>query len=438
MENQTAQTKFQNPLAYLKLFFRRKWFLVTPLFWGVVLGIVLMLVMPPTFESSTVILVEEQRTINPLIQDLAVSTSVAQRLQTLREQILSWNNLNDLIKKLNLDREVKTQLDFEGLVAGLRKKIVVQMRAQNLFSISYRGEDAKETFEVVKTLTDIFIQENMRSVTKETDVAIDFLSEQLQVYKRKIKESEVNNLEEQLRTLLIDSTSEHPQVQELQQQLAKARAELDSGEFKVQGAEKPVTSQVREMLQQELDKITQQQQASASGSSFVDAMTTDSTDQSNTALYKLFLMDRLDQSMARDIQVNERIYNMLLERLETAKITQRLEASKQGTRYTIIDPPRLPLKPVKPPTMMLLIGMFMGGASGVGLVFGREFLDQSFIDIEDAKANLSAPVLGAISRITTHDEMRQERNKRIIAVFVSMIIGGALVVGAILYALLGK
>ena len=46
--------------------------------------------------------------------------------------------------------------------------------------------------------------------------------------------------------------------------------------------------------------------------------------------------------MARDANVNETIYNTLLQRLETAKITQRLQSSQEGTKYTIIDPPARP------------------------------------------------------------------------------------------------
>jgi len=116
------QSKYQTPVAYLKLFFRRKWLFIGPLFAGAVIGISASLIIPPVYESKAVILVEEQRTINPLIQDLAVSTSFAQRLQSIREQILSWNNLSDLIKKLGLDKKVHNALQYEALVAELRKK----------------------------------------------------------------------------------------------------------------------------------------------------------------------------------------------------------------------------------------------------------------------------------------------------------------------------
>jgi len=431
MENQ-ATAKYQNPLAYLKLFFRRKWFFITPLFIGAVLGIVAFFIVPPNYESYTLILVEEQRTLNPLIQDLAVSTSVVQRLQMIREQLLGWNNLVDLVKKLNLAKDIENQVQFEDLIKSLRKKIDVNMGIQNIIRLGYKSKDPQEAFLVAKTLTDAFIEENMRTVTKETDVAIEFLKEQLQVYKRKIKESEIADLEDQLSKLTLDSTEAHPLVRELKQKIELARRELESGEYKVESAEKPVAQNMKEVLKKELNKLTNDD------SSNVYAIGPEAATDANVNLYKLFLMDKLDSAVARDINVNQRIYDMLLQRLETAKITQRLEASKQGTRYTIIDPPRLPLKPSKPKTLVVLIGIFLGAAGGVGLVFGREFIDQSFLDIEDAKQNLDMPILGAISRITTQEEIQQEKDREITLIITVLISSAVLIIAAMLYSFLKK
>ena len=151
------------------------------------------------------------------------------------------------------------------------------------------------------------------------------------------------------------------------------------------------------------------------------------------------MIDKVDSARAQDVGVNERIYNDLLQRLETAKITQRLEASKEGTRYTIIDPPRLPLTPSKPKKLMVIfLGLFLGAASGTGLVFGREFLDHSFLDIEDAKLNLELPILGAISRLTTQEEIDKEKYKEKKLIVLGLFASGILIFISILIYLLRK
>lgn len=402
-------TKYRNPVEYLKIIFRRKWLLLTPAFIGAVCGIIACFLLPRAWESSTIILVEEEKIINPLIQNLAVSTTAAQRMQSIREIILGWNSLVELTKKLGLAKDIRSQIEFEKLILRLRQDIAVQMRQPNIIKISYIGKNPQETQMVAKTLTDILVERNMQSQTKETDVAINFIKEQLAIYKRKIKESEIAALHEQLKTLLTDSTEQHPLVRELRQKISIAENELASGEYQVAAQAGNMDKATRQALKEELDNLIKEGAAEPSG---LNTFTSDTTHDANKSIYKLFLMDKIDSSLARDMNVNENIYNMLLQKLETAKITQRLETSREGTRYTVLDPPRLPLRPAKPNKILVLfLGLFFGAAAGVGLVFAREFTDQSFLDIEDAKYALGLPVLGAISRITTQEEINRKTNK---------------------------
>jgi capsular polysaccharide biosynthesis protein len=433
MDNQIS-SKYQNPLEYLKIFFRRKWLFVIPILIGLVLSIIASFVIPPVYQSTTLILVEEEKIINPLIQGLAVSTTASQRMQTIREQLLGWNSLVDLTKRLNLAKDVSSQLQFESLIFSLRKNIIVQMKQPFVIQISFFGKNPEQTKLVTKTLSDILVSENMRKQTKETDVAIDFIKGQLLVYKRKIKEGEIANLEDQLRKLMIDSTENHPIVKELKQKLGVVKKELESGNYEVPNI--PITSNdpSYQILKDELDKLINKD----AGPSSSLAYTADNNDP-NKSIYKLMLMDKLESVAIQDKNVNEKIYNMLLQKLETAKITQRLEASKQGTRYTIIDPPRLPLKPAKPNKLIVVfLGLFLGTCTGSVFVFGKEFLDQSFLDIEDAKNSLELPVLGGISRITTLEEISKEKYRVKHWMIIGSIASTILIITSMLYALFRK
>jgi len=422
-------TQTRSPADYLKIFFRNKWLIISSAWIGLVIGIVFSFILPPKYESSAVILVQEEKAINPLMQGLAVSSSVEDRMKTIKEQLLGWNSLVSLTKKLNLDKQINSQKDFEKLILGLRNDISVQVRGQNIIRISYIGKNPHETQLIAKTMTDILLEENMRVQTKETDVAINFITEQLALYKRKIKESEVADLEDQLKKLLVDSTEEHPLVKELRQKIATAKNELASGEYEVSVAGKPVNSAAAEALKKELEKMTKE----ASDDLASQGNPNTPTDP-NTAIYKLMLMDKVDSALARDTKVNENIYNLLLQKLETAKITQRLEASKEGTRYTIIDPARLPLSPSRPKKpLVIFMGLFGGLCLGIGLIFAREFLDNSILDLEEAKTTLNVPVLGAISRLTTQDEINKEKAQQKRMITIGAITSIALLIMASLY-----
>ena len=438
MEQQTISAK--KPLDYLKIVFRRKWLLIIPLVIGIIGGIIAANTLPKVYRASTLILVEEGRIINPLIKDLAVSTSTAQRLAILREQILGWDRIKQLISSLNLAKDVKTQLQFEGLVRSLRRNIRVRLQGHNIISISYEGNDAVEAKNIVQTITDIFIAENLRQQNQETDNAISFINDQLAVYQKKVKQSEISAMEEQLNKLLVDSTEKHPMVIALKKRIRALQEELDKGDYTIKESAVAESDTELVALKEELKQMREELATSSIDAADGGVNRTRLSTATNEKLYKLLLLDKIDKvTSSRDAGgVNKKLYDTLLERLETAKITQRLEASKEGTRYTILDPTRLPLRPAKPEKMLVLfMGLFIGAFAGGGLVFSVEMLDHSFLGVDEAKEFLGLPIFGAISKIVTAADVKAHKTRNTKIIFISIIVGVALLIVIIFNIILG-
>ena len=157
-----------SPINYLKIFFRRKELIVISAFIGLVFGICSGTVMPKKYKSSTVILVQEGKSDNPLFDKLAVSTTVEQRLIGIRESILGWNSLSELVKRLDLDKDVETKAELEYLIKGIKKNMKIRLRGGNILYLSYVGEDPEETQQIVKNVTDIFISKNVEAQNQDT------------------------------------------------------------------------------------------------------------------------------------------------------------------------------------------------------------------------------------------------------------------------------
>lgn len=435
----TTQIITKKPADYLKIVFRRKWFIIIPAVLGLIAGVIFGNTLPKVYQSSTLILVEEGRVMNPLIQGLAVTTSTAQRLSTLREQILGWDRVNQLIRVLNLAKDVKNQQQFEDLVMSLRRHIIVRLRANNVVSISYEGEDPVQAQNIVKTITDIFISENLRQQTKETEDAITFINDQLALYQKKLKQGEISRMEDQLSKLLVDSTDRHPLVVELRKKIAATKDELAKGDYNIDANAVAGSNEELTQLREELKKMREDLATPAIDAADGGANRTKMANVTNDKLYKLLLLDKIDEVTTRDTGVNERLYNMLLERLETAKITQRLEASKEGTRYTILDPARLPLKPSKPDKVtVMFMGLFFGICAGAGLVFLIELLDHSFLGVDEAKAFLTMPALGAVSKIVTQTDLKLQRLNRTRVAGASIVAGVVLLIVIIFNVFMGN
>lgn len=408
-------------MSYLKIFFRRKELLLIPAFLGLVFGICVGIILPRQYRSNTVIMVQEGKTDNPLFDKLAVSTTVQQRLVTIREAMLGWTSLVKLVKRLELDKNIKTTKDFEELIQKIRENMDIRLRSDNVIDLSYVDFDPVKTQSIVKTVTDIFIERNQEIIDKETADAITFIEQQLQVYKGKIKSAEIAKMQEQLNELLVDSTERHPMVKQLREKIDSKRAELKKENLQYTEAEAiklQTNNELITTIKTALDKIdTKDKTAGVRPAVAPDDIT------------KVVLLDKLDNVLARDASVNESIYNMLLQRLETAKITQRLQASKEGTKYNILDPPRVPLQPIKPNRLIIAItGLILGCLAGFGLVVACEFLDKSFLDVEEAKEYLGMPLLGAISKINTEDTLRQERDHKRWLYSLTVVAGIVLIV----------
>jgi polysaccharide chain length determinant protein (PEP-CTERM system associated) len=103
------------------------------------------------------------------------------------------------------------------------------------------------------------------------------------------------------------------------------------------------------------------------------------------------------QNMDRDYTVLRRNYEELLGRLQSANIAQAADTQADKVKLQIIDPPEIPRLPVAPNRLLLVTGVLLGGlacGAGITVLFGQ--FDRSFATVEDLRV-LGLPVLGGIS-----------------------------------------
>lgn len=105
-------------------------------------------------------------------------------------------------------------------------------------------------------------------------------------------------------------------------------------------------------------------------------------------------------SLLRQYQSTKTAYEALLKKSQDAQQAENLEKRQKGEQFRVIDPARVPEKPFSPDILkVLLIGLFAGICSGIGLAFIREQMDRSFHDVGDAESALGLKVLAIIPRI---------------------------------------
>jgi hypothetical protein len=97
-----------------------------------------------------------------------------------------------------------------------------------------------------------------------------------------------------------------------------------------------------------------------------------------------------------------------------ARVAEGLEKGQMGERFTLIDPARLPEKPVRPNRpAILLIGLILGIGAGAGTAALQEANDRSARCTEDLASAFPFPVLAVVPEIfTLEDELRKKKRMK--------------------------
>ena len=105
-------------------------------------------------------------------------------------------------------------------------------------------------------------------------------------------------------------------------------------------------------------------------------------------------------NLARDYQNTKESYQSLLRKSQEAQQAENLERRQKGEQFKVIDPARIPEKPIQGKIVkILLIGFVLGLGFGFGMAFLREQMDRSFRDAEDLEATMEFKVLANIPKI---------------------------------------
>jgi len=105
-------------------------------------------------------------------------------------------------------------------------------------------------------------------------------------------------------------------------------------------------------------------------------------------------------NLTRDYQNTKEAYQSLLKKTQEAQQAENLERRQKGEQFKVIDPARIPEKPVQGQIFkILLAGLLLGMGSGLGMAFLREQMDRSFRDAEDLEATMEFKVLANIPKI---------------------------------------
>ena len=193
--------------ANWQIFWRRKLFFIISFILSFIIGLVYCVITKPVYQSSTVVRVSHSQLISGAIQRLVPGITARERNTNLNRLITSHAYLKRLSATLNLINDPKMRARAEvnkALYPDLTIDEITELlwikRLKQLFTIRQLGTDfiqinalgntPEMVFNFARALTQIFIDESLRREVGGIRGALEFSSEQLAIYKKKLEESE--------------------------------------------------------------------------------------------------------------------------------------------------------------------------------------------------------------------------------------------------------
>jgi uncharacterized protein involved in exopolysaccharide biosynthesis len=117
-------------------------------------------------------------------------------------------------------------------------------------------------------------------------------------------------------------------------------------------------------------------------------------------------------SLTRDYDNTRQNYQDLLNKKQSAQLSQNLEKRQEGEKFRVLDPANLPQKPYLPNRLkIILLGIVGGLGFGVGLVFLLESLFPAFHSIKSLQGSLDVPIIMAIPEIVIPGEGKKKMTR---------------------------
>jgi polysaccharide chain length determinant protein (PEP-CTERM system associated) len=188
--------KKYHPEDFLRIAWARRWFIIVPTVVITVATFVWAASLPNRYRATATILVVPQQVPESYVKP-TVTTSLAERLQTIQQQILSRTRLERIIEEFKLYEAERKTMIMEDVVELMRTRDVDvsvprarRREDTSHFTVSFDSSQPRLAMQVAERLSGMFVTENLQDRTGLADSTNQFLQAQLDDARRRLGEHE--------------------------------------------------------------------------------------------------------------------------------------------------------------------------------------------------------------------------------------------------------
>lgn len=408
------------------------------------------------YEAKCTVFIEKSL-ISELVKGIGITSSSEDRLRGLAYTLKSRSLLLKVFEDLGLNTGKQNSEQLEKMVRGFQENTDVKLKdKEGLFIITFINENPRVARDYVNALVRRYIEENITSKREESYGATSFLSGQINSIKAKLEDAEAreNSYRRDNGGVLAQSEvallSDVAQAQQRIAELEIKRRQLETLQSMARRND-PLKAKlaVLKKRQQELGLVytdihpevveVNNEIAALTGQLQSGAARADSANDNSPELEKI----AMELNSLRDAENNQRrfiasrqsllrsipaarsgleelereknsqklLYEQLVTRYGQSEVARQMEMQNKATTFRIEDPALLPDKPFSPNRVkIILLGIIGGVAASFGFLVLLDRLDKSVRNIESLKT-LGVQVLAVIPAIENPAELQAARKR---------------------------
>lgn len=220
-------------------------------------------VSPKQYETSATLFADRTNIIQPLLSGQASITKVNDQARVVKEAIYSPRVLSKVITRSGILSGSESPAEIERHTNSLRDAIEVRGIGGSYIRVSYAAADQDITYNVLKSIVEVFIRDSSDAKRSESRQAYEFINSQVESYKTQLQRAE-----EKLRAFKV--TSVNGTEASVNQRISELRATIESLNLDIEGVRTRIRG-VESELGNESQFVVQQQRLSIYRSSLSKA-----------------------------------------------------------------------------------------------------------------------------------------------------------------------
>jgi polysaccharide chain length determinant protein (PEP-CTERM system associated) len=159
--------------------------------------------LPAVYVAESLILVDSQKIPEKFVS-ATVATELEDRIAAIRQQILSSGELKKIIGDFDLYQKQRKTLFEEEILELMRKDVTIELvsagagtgagaantKRPGAFRIGYQGPDPRVVAMVANRLTDLYVEQNLKTRESQAEGTSEFLDTQLREAKTRLDQLE--------------------------------------------------------------------------------------------------------------------------------------------------------------------------------------------------------------------------------------------------------